>query len=62
VSKIISLLQIKIIIRILTNFAYYLFIFISASGGNKGGQIVQTSSGQIIQLPAGGLMSGKNIF
>ena len=33
---------------------------ILASGGNKaGGQIVQTSSGQIIQLPAGGLMSGK---
>ena len=36
---------------------------ILASGGNKaGGQIVQTSSGQIIQLPAGGLMSGKIIF
>lgn len=34
-------------------------VTLSASGGNKaGGQIVQTSSGQIIQLPAGGLMSG----
>ena len=29
-----------------------------AASGNAGGQIVQTSSGQIIQLPAGGLMSG----
>ena len=34
-------------------------VTLSASGGQKaGGQIVQTSSGQIIQLPAGGLMSG----
>lgn len=31
-------------------------VTLSASG--KGGQIVQTSSGQILQLPAGGLMSG----
>ena len=29
-----------------------------AASGKAGGQIVQTSSGQIIQLPAGGLMSG----
>ena len=28
-----------------------------SAGGGKGGQIVQTSSGQILQLPAGGLMS-----
>ena len=31
-------------------------VTLSASG--KGGQIVQTSGGQILQLPAGGLMSG----
>ena len=31
---------------------------VNLSAGAKGGQIVQTSSGQILQLPAGGLMSG----
>ena len=31
-------------------------VTLSASG--KGGQIIQTSGGQILQLPAGGLMSG----
>ena len=47
----------------LLKFHLILIIIILASGGNKaGGQIVQTSSGQIIQLPAGGLMSGKIFF
>ena len=33
-------------------------VTLAAGGGPKGGQIVQTSSGQILQLPAGGIMAG----
>ena len=33
-------------------------VTLAAGGGAKGGQIVQTSSGQILQLPAGGIMAG----